>query len=240
MISFYITTHNSAHTLKQLLSDFSKQTCRDFEVVIVDAASDDDISFVVSKMQNIIDVRLYRVGYLSIYAGLNRALEVCRGRHCICLGSDDRITDVNYVEKLRAQKLDLETMYYTNLDILRNRSFISKKTFPELSEFQRKYGGLAHLHHQSVIIPRWYLMEQQYDEKYLYYADLDLIFKAQLELPVQQLNISGILFNASGTTSSLSNSLKRIQEVLIIRKKHTLFPFHFRLLASFIRQVVTH
>lgn len=240
MISFYITTHNGAHALKQLLNDFSKQTCRNFEVVIVDAASDDNINFVVSKMQNVINVRLYHVAYISIYAGLNRALEVCRGTHCICLGSDDRITDANYVESLNAQKLDVETMYYTNLDILRNRSLISKKSFPELREFQRKYGGLAHLHHQSVIIPRWYLTKQQYDETYFYYADLDLVFKAQLELTVQYLNMSGVLFNACGTTSSLSNSLKRLREVINIRKKYTLFPFHFRLLASFIRQMVSH
>lgn len=240
MISFYITTYNSARLLKQILDDFNKQSCRDFEVVIVDAGSDDDIISVVSQMENKIDVKLYHAGYVSIYAGLNRALGICRGTHCVCVGSDDRIVDVHYVENLISRVSDLNTLYFTDIDIRRNNLTISRKKFPDLPEFQRKYGGLAHLHHQSVIIPRWYLAEQQYDETYKYYSDLNLIFKAQLDLHVERLNISGVLFNAHGTSSSLNNSVKRLCEIVTLRRKYSLFPLHFRILASFFRQMLAY
>lgn len=235
-IILYITTFNNKDKLEQLLSDLSLQTCQAFQVVVVDAASTDDTTDSLKAYQSRLNIKFISRQDTGIYYGLNTAIELMDGGHCLCLGSDDRIYNKEFISQLHRYDMCETKIYYTNITI-DSHNQKRTKNFPDPVRFQQLYGGLAHLHHQSILIPFWLLKQLKYNVIFETYADLDLILRSQKHADLEKININGVCFNASGVSSSIRTALSRFKEILTIRRMNGLRPFNLRVLYSLMRQI---
>ncbi len=91
--TIFIPTYNRAHLLPRALASIEAQTCRDFEVVIVDDGSSDDTAAVVEAWRARVD---FPVNYRhqenqGKHAAHNAAVQLARGRLFVTLDSDDRL-----------------------------------------------------------------------------------------------------------------------------------------------------
>ncbi|CAL1240351.1 glycosyltransferase family 2 protein [Candidatus Methylocalor cossyra] len=91
--TLFIPTYNRAKLLPRALASIEAQTCRDFEVVIVDDGSTDDTAAVVAAWRTRVDfpVVYVRQPNRGKYAAHNVGVERARGRFFVLLDSDDRL-----------------------------------------------------------------------------------------------------------------------------------------------------
>lgn len=62
MLSIVATVYNKSPQLDHFLSHFTKQTCKDFELILVDDCSKDDIYSIVKKYQSLLNIKYIRLG----------------------------------------------------------------------------------------------------------------------------------------------------------------------------------
>ncbi|HPB74265.1 MAG TPA: glycosyltransferase family A protein, partial [Chromatiaceae bacterium] len=93
LFTLFIPTFNRAHLLPRALASIEAQTCRDFEVVIVDDGSTDGTADLIQDWQRRVDFPVvYRwQENQGKYAAHNLGVELGRGRFFFLLDSDDRL-----------------------------------------------------------------------------------------------------------------------------------------------------
>lgn len=100
-VSIQIPVNTGTAFLKDALESIHRQTYQDFEVIVVDDGSGEDLSEIVSKYEK---VRFVRQEHLGVAAARNRALSCSSGEVIAFLDADDLWTE----EKLEKQ------MHYLN------------------------------------------------------------------------------------------------------------------------------
>jgi glycosyltransferase involved in cell wall biosynthesis len=87
----FTPTYNRAHTLHRVYDSLSRQTCRDFEWLIVDDGSDDGTGDVVARWRSTADflVRYLRQPNRGKHIAFNHGVSEARGRLFLPLDSDD-------------------------------------------------------------------------------------------------------------------------------------------------------
>ena len=236
LITVYITTYNNCSGLNKLLNDFLKQTVDTAHIVVVDAKSTDDTNKVLLEYSSKLNLTYISESDRGIYYGLNKAINLMSNSHCVCIGSDDRVFNKCYIEDLTNVICDSNVAYYTDI-ILSSGMNVRRKSYPEPETFKTQYGGLAHLHHQSVLIPYWVLNKLRYNTTYPTYADLDLMLKAQSMIDIQRVPIEGVVFNAHGYSSTINSAVKRYCELTSIRRSNGLAAHSLRTILSSVRQL---
>ena len=88
MISINISCLNRARMLRECIDSFLEQTLSNFEIIVVDDGSTEDISF-VSDMDD--RVKFYRQKHGGMAKGLNLAMEKSSGQYIMPFGSDDLV-----------------------------------------------------------------------------------------------------------------------------------------------------
>lgn len=86
--SVVIPVFNRAELLKSAIASVLAQTARDFELIIVDDGSDDDVGAAVSEFSDS-RIILIRQQNRGASAARNRGIDAARGRHVAFLDSDD-------------------------------------------------------------------------------------------------------------------------------------------------------
>lgn len=87
-------TYNAAAVLPRLLDSLAGQSCRDFELIIQDGASNDGtVSIAENYRDKLPALILNSEPDKGIYEAWNRALEHVRGEWAIFLGADDALED---------------------------------------------------------------------------------------------------------------------------------------------------
>lgn len=99
--SIVIACRNAAPLLAGCLESIRRQSCQDFELVIVDAASSDDTAAIVSRFGDIVSIYVSESDR-GIYDAWNKALDRVHGRWICFLGADDRLWDERVLEDFAA------------------------------------------------------------------------------------------------------------------------------------------
>jgi glycosyltransferase involved in cell wall biosynthesis len=91
--SIFIPTYNRAHLLPRALASVAAQTCRDFELVIVDDGSTDGTEALVAAWRGGVDfpVTYHRQENQGKHAAHNAGVALARGQFFVNLDSDDRL-----------------------------------------------------------------------------------------------------------------------------------------------------
>ncbi|MCR5247812.1 MAG: glycosyltransferase, partial [Paludibacteraceae bacterium] len=84
-----------ANFLEEAIKSCLSQTYKNFELVIVDDFSPEDLKSIVAPFLSDERVRYYRneknFGAVDVVDNWNRALSFCTGQYVICMGDDDRL-----------------------------------------------------------------------------------------------------------------------------------------------------
>ena len=100
-LTVFTPTYNRAHTLTRTYQSLCRQTCRDFEWLVIDDGSTDNTSALVEqwKGENKIPIRYVYQENGGLYTGYNTAYLNIESELCVCIDSDDFMPD-NAVEKI--------------------------------------------------------------------------------------------------------------------------------------------
>ncbi len=103
--SLIIGTLNRCNTLKYCLESLSKQSCHDYEIIIIDQSTDNETEVYISKNYG---SEIYEhVEFKGLSKARNRGLELASGDY-ICLIDDDAYYDSSFLE--------IAAKYYENGD----------------------------------------------------------------------------------------------------------------------------
>lgn len=100
MVSVIVATLNSCEVLSGLIDSLAQQTCRDFDVVIVDGASSDGTIALLEAAATRIPLQWSSRSDSGIYEAWNRALELVRGTWVCFLGADDRLAGPDALDRI--------------------------------------------------------------------------------------------------------------------------------------------
>lgn len=94
--SICIPTYNRAHTVRRTLDSLNRQIFKDFEVIIVDDGSKDDLKSLVDEFQK--ESNMQNINYIykengGKHTALNRGITVANGTFFLILDSDDWLAD---------------------------------------------------------------------------------------------------------------------------------------------------
>lgn len=108
-ITLFTPTYNRAYILGQLYRSLQKQTCHDFEWLIVDDGSADDTETLVQGWmaeENAFPIRYYRQENGGKHRAINRGLELAEGELFFTVDSDDYLTE-DAIEKILGWEAEL-------------------------------------------------------------------------------------------------------------------------------------
>ncbi|UBK75589.1 glycosyltransferase family 2 protein [Clostridium perfringens] len=111
-LTVFTPTYNRAYTLHKCYESLKKQTCKNFEWLIIDDGSDDNTKELVEKW---IDEKEFPIKYYykengGMHSGYNKAYEIIKTELAVCIDSDDYMTNnsveliLNFWEKNKDEK----------------------------------------------------------------------------------------------------------------------------------------
>ena len=234
--SIIISSFNDGKNLINLSKNLNSQNFDDYEVLISDGGSTDDtVKYINSgAIRNLSWCKSSKDK--GIYDALNTALKHAVGQWVLVIGCDDELSDDESL--MRANKaisiLSSDVgIAYSDL-LIRKKSKIIQKKYPEYIEFKKKYRGGAFIHHQTAFIRRGCILKiGEFDDLYKVHADYDLMLKISNIAEVEKIEGAYVIFNADGFSSKLGNLWLSFCEVRNIRKSHGLVSFPIRLLITY-------
>lgn len=101
VLSIIVATYNAARTIERCLASVVSQSCRDWELIVVDGMSSDGTMAIVERFAPHI---AYSVSEPDdgIYDAWNKALARASGQYVCFLGADDAFSDADAVSALAA------------------------------------------------------------------------------------------------------------------------------------------
>lgn len=101
ILTIFTPSYNRAHTIKRTYESLCRQTCKDFNWLIIDDGSKDNTNELVDswKKENKINISYVYKENGGLHTGYNKAIELIETELCVCIDSDDWMPD-DAVEKI--------------------------------------------------------------------------------------------------------------------------------------------
>ena len=114
-ITVFTPTYNRGYIIEELYASLKKQTCKDFEWLVVDDGSKDNTKELFSlwvNEDNGFPIRYYKKENGGKHRAINYALDLAEGELFFTVDSDDRLT-MDAIEKIKSweRKLPREEKY---------------------------------------------------------------------------------------------------------------------------------
>jgi glycosyltransferase involved in cell wall biosynthesis len=240
LVSFIVPTFNSQATLARALQSLADQTCRDFEVLIHDGASNDDTlgiarSFAARLPSLQIDSRPDR----GVYDAINRGVAAARGDWVLVLGSDDRLHAADTLASLEA------VLRASTAGIVHGDVIVTGPSLLGVAVGARYAGAMSlgrllsgNVCQQAIFYRRSLFAELgDFDLRYPIWADWDFNLRAAFQAPMQWVDIVVSDYSTSGMSSSRSDPVFGDELPELIRRElarrprdRALWPLQERLL----------
>ena len=100
-LTIFTPTYNRAHTIERTYHSLCRQSCKEFDWLIIDDGSTDNTASIVKAWvaENKIPIRYVYKENGGLYTGYNVAYSLIESELCVCVDSDDYMPD-NAVEKI--------------------------------------------------------------------------------------------------------------------------------------------
>ena len=214
-ISVITVNFNNKDGLKLTLDSVEKQSCEDYEVIVVDGASTDGSALVVEEYAN----RNSWLRYVSekdkgIYNAMNKGIDMSKGEYLIFMNSGDSFYDDKTME-LSEPYLD------GNIDIVSgiavSANYIMMPVKPQ--DLSLSFFLKSSMNHQSTFIKRSLMLEYHYNENYRIAGDTEFFVKAMIlggcsykdiHIKVSYCEVAGISGNIKESLIERYEAIKKL------------------------------
>lgn len=196
MISIIIPTCNSAKTIKRCLDSIIAQTCKDFEVLVMDGLSKDDTLSLVQSY-NDSRIHIYSEPDKGIYDAMNKGILKSKGEWLYFLGSDDYLYKSDVLEKIEQNLSKRHEIVYGEVEAPQLQSEYKGAWNIEQLEYNRC--------HQAIFYQRSIFEEYgMYDLSYKLYADYIYNLNAfwKYHVSTKHVNVVVAHYSAGGASAS--------------------------------------
>ena len=205
MITIICATYNAASTLNDFFSSIRKQTCKDFELIIIDGASIDNTKQLIEKNKDIIS------NYISepdkgIYDAWNKGIKMASHDWICFVGADDiMLPDFvkiysHTIENNKDQDLDYITSKVNYIDS-DGRTILTLGKEWKWSEFRWRMttAHVGSLHHKNL-----FREVGNYNTDYKIVGDYELLLRKKENLSTKYIDQFTINMRAGGISISVA------------------------------------
>ncbi len=220
-------TYNAGSKVSKTIDSVYKQSCTDYEYILVDGASEDDTVQRIEKQQNQFSEKNISYRYLSerdsgVYDAMNKSISLANGEWVCFLNAGDLFFDSETLRKLKdttQKNSSADIVYGDTIEFKANGLSIYRKALPIEQITQA-----IPFFHQSCITKLDLLKKNLFDIRYRICADYDFFLGCYqdnarfvyIELPVSRYEYGGI-------SSCDDNAVLLLREQLEIRKNRVVF-----------------
>lgn len=214
-LSIITVTYNNSQGLERTIKSIEKQTCKDFEYIIVDGSSNDNSLEIIKKYEKCISKWISEPDN-GIYNAMNKGVKIANGDYCLFMNSGDELYSENTVENIYScdftedfvqgityqVRNGIETMYNPPKDITLAFYFYGNNNY-----------------HQSSLIKREMLLRHPYDEKlriasdYKFNIECIIIYNCSYK-PIDVI-ISNYEYGGRSVSVKHKDEIRKIYEELI-------------------------
>ncbi len=218
-------TRNAAVPLPRLLESLAGQTCRHFELIIQDGASDDGTPAVAESYRS----RLPALTMASepdkgVYDAWNKALPHAGGEWLLFLGADDQLYDQHTLAKLFAFLQGLPShILFAPADVLRvSPGGETLNVIPGKAEGAReRLRSAMPFCHSSLVHRAALFADQAFDISYAIAGDYDFLCRMWTDDHIgKTVGFPITRMGATGLSSLPENRFRTIFETVKIRRKY--------------------
>ena len=150
-LTIFTPVYNRAHTICRTYKSLCRQTCMDFEWLVVDDGSTDNIHQLVEgwmRIDNGFNIKYVYKENGGLHTGYNKAIEIIQTELCVCIDSDDFMPDdaVAKIVKTWKSKGTNDVAGIIGLDFLIDGTSLGSK-FPEIEKCH--YYNLVFCYHHT-------------------------------------------------------------------------------------------
>jgi glycosyltransferase involved in cell wall biosynthesis len=220
-------TYNAGSKVSKTIDSVYKQSCTDYEYILVDGASEDDTVQRIEKQQNQFSEKNISYRYLSerdsgVYDAMNKSISLANGEWVCFLNAGDLFYDSETLRKLKdttQKNSSADIVYGDTIEFKANGLSIYRKALPIEQITQA-----IPFFHQSCITKLDLIKKNLFDIRYRICADYDFFLGCYqdnarfvyIELPVSRYEYGGI-------SSCDDNAVLLLREQLEIRKNRVVF-----------------
>lgn len=205
-ISVVTVVYNAQDCIEQTIQNILKQTYPNIEYVIIDGASTDNTLDIINRYSSSINLIISEKDE-GIYDAMNKSIKYCNGEWIIFMNAGDYFYSDNIIEKIFNKNVENDiSVIYGNHEVIYTGLKI-KKYPPELSKLWR---GMF-IQHQSIFVRKNILQSLNFDLKFKFASDYNLIFflyKSGYKFLNTNYTISSVTANGYSETNSIFTYLE--------------------------------
>lgn len=226
-VSVLLPVYQGERYLRESIDSILSQTFSDFEFIIIDDASTDRGTEIITAYRDS-RIRLLRNDRnLGLIATLNRGLDIARGEYVARMDQDD----VSLPERLAKQvafmdaRRDLAASGTWAQDIDDEGKLLGNRCLATGRQMKYGYWWPTPIIHPSAIIRRSLLGDLRYDSKALHCEDYDLWLRLRKEYALDNLAEYLLLYRVHGESTSIKHSDIQLRSVRAVLCRHTGLTF---------------
>ena len=224
--SIITVSYNSERTIERTIKSVLNQSCKDYEYIIVDGASNDSTIDIIKRYEPLFEGRLKWKSEpdKGIYNAMNKGIKQSSGKIIGIVNSDDWLNyDALHILKNELENNECARNKILTGEVLFHYEDASTQLFPTSLEkyeyYSKKYR--MGLNHPATFVPRRIYEEYGlFDERFKLYADADFIIRCY-KANVGIYFIHRVLSNMSDGGASNSSSRYELSDTYLKYKKHS-------------------
>jgi glycosyltransferase involved in cell wall biosynthesis len=222
LVSIVIPTYNSRQLLSACVDSIRAQTFSDYEIVVVDGASQDGTVALIEELAaKYSNVRWQSGKDQGVYDAMNKGVRLAQGRWLLFLGADDRLHSRTVLEQLAPHlREDLDFVYG---DVALVNDPWGRDGTIYGGEFSAADLASRNICHQSIFYARSLFSRfGSYNQKYRAFADWDLNLRLFGKVRKKHVPITVADFHGGGLSSTNDDPEFHLRFIEIITRELSL------------------
>jgi glycosyltransferase involved in cell wall biosynthesis len=237
-LSIITVNYNNAEGLERTIQSVQSQTWKDYEHIIIDAASTDGSVEIIHKYSAGI-AKWISEPDRGIYDGMNKGIDLSYGEYCIFLNSGDVFYNSLILERVSSM-LSGEDFLYGDVELVYNNSNKKIKYYPD--KFLLNYLSFEMICHQVIFFKSSSLLELgKYSENFKFCSDYEILLKfllkfnssySKIPFTIASYKMDGISTSKESASLVLKerkiiweeNIPKEVRDIIASNHKYTVRP----------------
>ncbi len=206
--SVVIATKNAAQTLANCLKSLSEQTFKDFEVLVIDAASADNTVPIAESYKTLLNLNCNSEPDKGTYDAMNKAIAIAKGNYFYFLGTDDSLYSNTILEQIANELIKSKSMVLYGNVMMRGTNQWVEADGIHAGEFDLRRLLSHNICHQSMFYHKEVFKTiGNYNIKYPVYADHDFNLRCFAKYDFHFFDIIIANFNVGGLSTMVQDRL---------------------------------